>query len=193
MTRIQTRAVVVDGPLAFRMRRLAAAREAEVGLHISTLPLLAARLAGGFCRPARFQVLEPAIRTALDQGGFTDLGNMCTLPGTTRSIMRTLGKAWDADLCLSELAADSVQIADLALIEQRVHTALPAGALTPRHLRDAALSQLRHAGETVGPVELDRLTEVAPVWRPLLDALAEVVELRWRAPGTFIALGFVAS
>ncbi len=43
--------VVVDGPLAFRMRRLAAARDRDLGLEIFTLPLLAARLAGGFAGP----------------------------------------------------------------------------------------------------------------------------------------------
>ena len=42
------RTVVVEGPLAFRMRRLAAARNAEAGLQIMTLPALAACLAGGF-------------------------------------------------------------------------------------------------------------------------------------------------
>src|SRR3977135_243084 len=127
MQRIRPRTVVVDGPLAFRMRRLAAARQEETGLHITTLPLLAARLAGGFCRPAQRQDLEPAIRAALDGGGFADLEHMRALPGTTRAIMRTLSKAWDADLSLAALAADNVRIADLALVEQRLHAALPAG------------------------------------------------------------------
>jgi hypothetical protein len=178
----QPRTIVVDGPLAFRMRRLAAARQGEVGLNITTLPLLAARLAGGFNRPARSQILEPAIRTALDQGGFADFQKMRGLPGMTRSLMWTLGKAWDADLSLETLAADSVRIADLALIERRAHAALPSGALTPRLLRDAALARLSHAAQVLGSIELEHVTKVVPVWRPLLDALAEVVDLRWRAP-----------
>jgi hypothetical protein len=180
MQRIRPRTVVVDGPLAFRMRRLAAARQGEVGLQITTLPLLAARLAGGFCRPAQRQDLEPAIRAALDEGGFADLEHMRTLPGTTRAIMRTLGKAWDADLSLAALAADNPRVADLGLVEQRLHAALPAGALTPALLRDAGLSRLRYAEVALGAIELDRLTRVAPVWRPLLDALSSVLPLTWR-------------
>jgi len=41
------RTVVVEGPLAFGMKRVAAARSMEAGLRIMTLPQLAARLAGG--------------------------------------------------------------------------------------------------------------------------------------------------
>ncbi|MGH7094277.1 MAG: hypothetical protein ACREFB_12180 [Stellaceae bacterium] len=46
---------------------------AMVGLAITTLRLLAARLAGGFSPPARPSELEPAIWAVLDQGGFAEL------------------------------------------------------------------------------------------------------------------------
>src|SRR6516162_9216050 len=177
---IDGRTVVVEGPLAFRTRRLVAARKGETGLHITSLPLLAARLAGGFRRPARSQDLEPAIRTALDEGGFAQLDEVRALPGMTRSVMWTLVKAWGADLSLSAIAAKNARIADLALIEKRVQAALPPGALTPRELRDAALSRLAHAPQVLASIQLEGVTYVAPVWRSLLDALADVVELRWR-------------
>jgi hypothetical protein len=147
---IGRRTVVVEGPLAFRTRRLAAARQGETGLHIASLPLLAARLAGGFCRPARSHDLEPAIRTALDEGGFAQLDGVRALPGMTRSVMWTLTKVWDADLSLSARTAKSARIADLALIEKRVQAALPPGALTPRELRDAALGRLGYAPQGAG-------------------------------------------
>jgi len=157
-----------------------AARKGETGLHIASLPLLAARLAGGFRRPARSQDLEPAIRTALDEGGFAQLDEVRALSGMTRSVMWTLVKAWGADLSLSAIAAKNARIADLALIEKRVQAALPPGALTPRELRDAALGRLAHAPQVLASIQLEGVTYVAPVWRPLLDALADVVELRWR-------------
>jgi hypothetical protein len=175
------RTVIIDGPLTFRMRRLAAARNAEAGLQIMTLPALAARLAGGFLRAAGPQELEPAIRAAIDPGGFADLDRMRALPGMTRALLATLGKVWDADLDLQALAADGARLADLALIEQRVHATLPPGALTPRHLRDRAIERTRHAGILLGAVELDGVMQVPPVWRPLLAALADTTELTWRA------------
>ena len=84
------RTVVVEGPLAFRMRRLAAARGSEAGLQILTLPLLAARLAGGFRRPARSQDVEPAIRLALDAPGFAELE-------ATREKLRLLEERYQAN------------------------------------------------------------------------------------------------
>ncbi|WP_316193888.1 hypothetical protein [Bradyrhizobium sp. SZCCHNRI1029] len=70
---MKRRTIIVEGPLAFRMRRIAAAREAEAGVQIMTLPQLAARLAGGFTRPTRTQDLDPAIRSAVGAGGFAEL------------------------------------------------------------------------------------------------------------------------
>jgi hypothetical protein len=44
---MKRRVIVVDGPLAFRMRRVEAARASVLGLEVLSLPLLATRLAGG--------------------------------------------------------------------------------------------------------------------------------------------------
>jgi hypothetical protein len=48
---MKRRTVIVEGPLAFRMRRLPAARRLEAGVQIVTLPLLADHLAGDFFVP----------------------------------------------------------------------------------------------------------------------------------------------
>lgn len=177
--------VVVDGPLALRMRRFAAATRSEVGVQILTLPLLAARLAGGFRRPAGAEDLEPAIRTALDAGGFVDLNSMRLLPGMTRAVARTLAQVWEADLSLGELAAagKSRRLFDLALIEQRVCEALPEGVLALRDLRNAAMGRIAHAPAVLGAIELAGPLNVALVWQSLLRALADFTELNWRDPG----------
>jgi len=122
------------------MRRLAAARGSEAGLQILTLPFLAARLAGGFRRPARSRDVEPAIRLALDAPGLGELEAIRELPGMTRSVAWTLSAVWDADLSLSGMAHKNARLGDLAL-----SSALPAGVLTPPDLRDAAMARLEHA------------------------------------------------
>ena len=184
------RTVIVEGPLAFRMRRIDAARRGEAGLQILTLPQLAARLAGGFIRPARSQDLDPAIRVALEAIGFAELERVRGLPGTTRSIAWTLAKVWQADLALQDLAGRSARLADLAEIERRVRANLAAGVLTPRDLRDAALKRVAHAPATLEFLEIDRLTAIAPVWRPLLATLAKTIPLTWRTPGALDASWF---
>jgi hypothetical protein len=98
------RSVIVEGFLAFRVRRIGAARRGEAGAQILPLPQLAARLAGGFIRPTRSQGLDPAIQVALEGGGFAELERVRQLPGTTRSVSWTLAKMWRADLALEDLA-----------------------------------------------------------------------------------------
>ena len=177
------RTVIVEGPLAFRMRRIAAARKGQAGEQIMTLPQLAARLAGGFTRPAGSEDLDPAIRSALDAGSLYELESIRNLPGMTRSMAWTLTRLWNADFALADRAHESARLRDLMAIEARVRASLPAGVLSPRDLRDAALRRVTHAPAVHGAVKLNRLVRVAPVWRPLLTALAHQVRLNWRNPG----------
>ncbi|MFC5323631.1 PD-(D/E)XK nuclease family protein [Bradyrhizobium oligotrophicum] len=177
------RTVVVEGPLAFRMRRIAAARQNEGGVQIITLPQLAARLAGGFTRPAQSEELDRAIRSALEAGGFAELESIRSLPGMTRSAAWTLNRLWNADFALADRARERARLQDLMTIDAHVRASLPAGVLSPRDLRDAALQRVAYAPTVLGAVELDRVVWVAPVWRPLLIALAQQVPLIWRNPG----------
>lgn len=175
--------IVVEGSLAFRMRRIAAARRGETGVQITMMPQLAARLAGGFTRPARSEELYTAIRAALDAGGFVELEGIRQLPGMTRAVARSLAKIWQADSLLSGDADRSARLADMAEIERRVRANLPRGVLTTRDLRDAALTRLSHAKAVLGAVELDHVVSVAPVWRPLIQALDQTVAVSWHNPG----------
>src|SRR5438445_759506 len=88
--------VIVDGPLAVRMRRLDAARQGATGRQVLTVPLLASRLAGGFLAPASQEFLYPAIRLALEAGGFEDIGGVATLPGMPAAVLAALYDWWDA-------------------------------------------------------------------------------------------------
>ena len=117
--------IVVDGPLALRRERESAARSGAVGREILTLPLIAARLAGGFIVPAGPDILYPAIQEALSIGGFEDIGEVANLPGMPRAVLHSLDAAWRADLDLSSLPHDIRRFADLHLIETRIQERLP--------------------------------------------------------------------
>lgn len=180
---MKRRAVVVDGPLAFRMRRLAAARDRELGLEILTLPQLAVRLAGGFCRPAHGEILFPAINAALEQGGYAQLNGVRHLPGMARAVARTLARVWSADLNLDDLSVTSTRLSDLALLQRRIREALPAGALIPTDLRDAALARCSHANSLFGSLTLEGLMDIDPVWRSLVAGLASQIDVEWISVG----------
>jgi len=174
--------LIVEGPLAMRMQRAAAARAGASGREIVSLPQVAARLAGGFQRAAGPEHLYPAIRAALSQGGFAELDAVRDLPGTPRAVAQSLHAVWRADLKLAELRSRAPRLADLHRIEQRVQDALPPGLLLPAPLRDAALARIEHVSALLGPVTVQGLIDVDPVWRPLLAALARAVDVAWIAP-----------
>lgn len=176
----QRRFVVCEGPLALRMRRASAAAQGELGVDIATLPLMAARLAGGFLQPATASDLNPAIRKVLSAGGFADIEPIRDLPGMARAVTLSLTRIWNAGIDLGSLASRHARFADLARIERELSEHLPAAWLTPRALRDSALVRVASAPAILGAVELDGVTDVAPLWRPLIDALCNHVEVTWR-------------
>lgn len=175
--------IVVHGPLAYRMRRFDAAKEATNGVEIFTLPLLAARLAGGFLRPALSQEVDPLIRSALETERLSDLESVKTLPGMTMAVQRALRKAWQADLSLASVAQTAPRLADLLRIEQHIRAGLPSGVLLPADLRDRALANVEHARKLLGDVVLHGILDIPQVWRPLIGAIARVVPTSWDGPG----------
>ncbi|TME44468.1 MAG: PD-(D/E)XK nuclease family protein, partial [Chloroflexi bacterium] len=165
------------------MRRAAAARANECGLQIVTLPQLAARLAGGFTAPLAMEALDLAVQGALAEGGFLELDAVRHLPGMNRAVSRTLRKVWDADIDLrSKPRSGDARLVDLALIEERIRRSLPNATLTPYDLRSAALGRIHHAKRVIGPVTLEGLSWIAPIWRSLVEALSKEVPVEWHAP-----------
>jgi hypothetical protein len=171
--------IVVDGPLALRMQRVRAARERAVGREILTLPILAARLVGGFTAPAGTDVLYPAIQVALAEGGFRELASVAELPGTPHAVLQSLDSVWRADIELIGLSREVGRLADLALIEERVRRIIPPARLLPRDLRDRALASVHRAGAVLGPVKLVGVIDVDRPWQPLLNALAGETLVIW--------------
>ncbi|WP_189343288.1 PD-(D/E)XK nuclease family protein [Mesorhizobium sp. M2A.F.Ca.ET.046.03.2.1] len=162
------------------MERLKAARTNALGVEVTTFPLMAARLAGGFKRPAAAEELQPAIRHALQAGDFKELEGVRGLPGMVRAVQRTLTAAWRADLILDP--GLGARMADLARLDRQVRAGLPGGVLAPQDLRAAALERLSHAASLLGSVELVGLVDVDPVWRPLVLALTERMRVVWTPP-----------
>ncbi|MDX8454908.1 PD-(D/E)XK nuclease family protein [Mesorhizobium sp. VK9D] len=176
--------VVVEGTLAFRMQRVAAAQAGDHGLDVTTVPLLAARLAGGFSRPADHATLVPIVSQALAETTFEELEMVKARPGMARAVLASLDRVWAADIRLGGPLNPSARLRDLGHIESFLREHLPIGALLPGDLRDRALARIVHARAVVGPLHLHRLVSVDPLWRPLIEALSSVVEVTWDAPGT---------
>ncbi|HEX7947925.1 MAG TPA: hypothetical protein VF495_24880, partial [Phenylobacterium sp.] len=172
------RTIVVDGPLALKMRRLEAADANELGVQILTLPQLAARLAGGFLRAASTEDLERATRSALQAGEILELAPLRDLPGMARATVRSLERLWRAGYALDG-AREPARLADLAQIADRVRESLPGDVLALPDLVAKAVTRASLAPRVLGEVRLEAIHHTPPIWRPLLEAIAARAPLTW--------------
>ncbi|MCA1535967.1 PD-(D/E)XK nuclease family protein [Bradyrhizobium sp. NBAIM03] len=180
---MKRRTVIVEGTFSIRMQRVAAARAGDLGCDVATLPLIAARLAGGFSRPADHATLVPIVARALAELAFEELEAVKTRPGMARAVLASLARVWAADIRFDDPLYVSARLSDLGRIEAYLRDQLPIGALLPPDLRDQAMVGVGHAPATIGNLHFHRLISIDPLWRPLVKALAAVVEITWEAPG----------
>ncbi len=172
--------LVVEGPISLRMYRVALAREGRNGTDVVSLPMMAARLAGGFLRPADEDTLFPLIREALEQECLEELGAVASLPGTPRAVLGALGTVWREGTARLH---DAPRSADLLRVERFLRESLPPGMLLPPDLARAARERARFAPSIFGSIVLDGVVEVAPVWRDLLNDLADITSWTSTAHG----------
>lgn len=170
---------VVPGRLGERRLRDALAAGGGLGHVITTLPGLAARLAGGFARAAT----GAEVRAALQEppaAELTTLAGVAVMPGFARAAARTLQAAWHANVDLGERATAGGRWAELAALERHVAASLVGGALLPPRLVALARARVARAPRLTGPVTLQGLADVPPLYRPLVEELAGVVPVAWR-------------
>ncbi len=173
--------LVVHGRLAMRESRLAAARRGLHGLQIMSFEQAAVRLVGGFARPIDDESLRAAIQAALPATQMGELNGIKALPGMVDAATDTLHKAWRAGFDLAMRSDDHPRLGALARLESAVLDRLPPGMMRPVDIVAAATARIGHAPAILGPVEIAGLTELSPCWRPLLQALAAHVPVRWTA------------
>jgi hypothetical protein len=178
--------VLIHTRHAWRSHRTQAAFNGSHGLQVHTIEQLAARLAGGFLQPIDPDDLNNAVSGALSSS-LGELDAIKNLPGFQRAAAATLSRLWQAGLDLDqELKSASEPSARdrfkaLIALEQHVIKNLPPNQHRPGDLANLALKRIHHAAAIFGPIEIHGHTEMAPVWRPLLIALAGVTKVSWMA------------
>ena len=177
---MERRTIVVHTRLAGHMTRVAAARAGDCRLQIMTMDQVAARLAGGFIRPIDPETLQEAVKTAIPETALGELERIKSLPGMVRATVDTLGKLWRAGIDLN-MRDEQSRLCALAALERVVLSRLPPAMKPPPALVEAALGRLRYAPTVIGPIEVHGHSEMAPCWRRLLHALAEIVPVAWVA------------
>ena len=178
--------IVVPNRNSWRHCRAKAALDGNHGVKLLTIDQLAARLAGGFLQPIDSDHLATAVKESIGLG-LGELDAIKTLPGFQRAAANSLSKAWSAGLSLENEVkatvdpAARVRLEALALLEREVLARLPMNELRPNDLVARALGRMGFARVLFGSIEIHGRTEMSPVWRPLLAALAAETEVTWVA------------
>lgn len=186
---MQRRTLITHGSLAIRTLQLEAARHRDIGLTITTIGHAAARLAGGFSVPVDNESLRDAIGLALQTTALGELDSIKHLPGAVSAVAETLRKVWlagmelEAEAHLAPTEEAAARITTIRELERVVKANLPPFRLTPDELCRRAIERLEHAPRVLGNVRVQGLLDVAPVWRHLLDRLAEQVQVTWVSTG----------
>jgi hypothetical protein len=184
--------LVVHSRYAWRCYRTRAALAGEQGLQLFTIEQMAARLAGGFLQPIDHDECNAAVAAALGALPLGELDDIKVLPGFQRAASEALAKAWAAGINLEEesrAATDPiarVRLESLAGLEKEVLARLPKNQLRPRDLVTAALERAEHIRGVLGRIEIRGRTEMSPVWRPLLSAIAERTDISWIAEARYV-------
>ena len=178
---MERRTIVAHGRLGMRELRLDAARARRHGLQVMTFEQLAVRLAGGLARPIDDDALHEAVKAVLPETALGELDDIKALPGMVSAAADTLRKAWRAGIDLQARAGEHPRLGSVAVLEAAVVQTLPLAMMRPADLVAAGRARLDHATTLFGPIEVVGITELSPVWRPLLHAIAGRVPVRWIA------------
>ena len=146
-----------------------------------TFEQLAVRLAGGLAQSVDEDALREAIKAVLPETTLGELDGIKALPGVVNAAADTLRKAWRGDIDLQTRAAGHPRLGSIATLEAAILEVLPPAMMRPSDLAAAALERLDHAATLFGPIEIVGITELSPVWRRLLHAVASRVPVRWIA------------
>lgn len=172
--------VIVNGRMALRTNRLAAARASAMGTQVMTVEHAVSRLAGGFLQIVDHVTLRELVAAVLDKTHIGELDPIKSLPGMPSACASTLMKYWLSDIADDEYA-DSSRLEAVRKLEAAVMEEMPSHLMRPGDLVDLACSRAAHAPMIFGDVVFRGMTDLHPVWHPFLDVLAAGQKVTWEA------------
>ena len=172
--------ILVNGRLALRTERLRLAREQVNGTQVMAIEHFAERLAGGLLRMVDSRTLKEIIGKVLPTTNIGELEPIKDLPGMNTAAGETLMKLWLANPDLESIR-DHKRIQSILALEEAVIDALPAHMKRPNDIIDLAIKRAHFAPAIFGDVTMSGMTELHPVWRPLIAEVSKHIKITWNA------------
>ncbi len=176
--------VIVNGRLAINTERYATAIRNEDARQVMAIEHVAARLAGGMLQMIDILTLRQLVAEVVQDIDLGELNAIKTLPGFAKAAAASLMKFWMSGLEPQAIKASRRMDAILQL-EETVLERMPLHLKRPVDLRNLALERAHLGGRILGRITIKGMTDLHPVWRPIIEALAKhsnpATPLEWEA------------
>ncbi len=163
---------VVNGALAINSERFFIGTMRANGATAMAIEHVAARLAGGLLQMIDMVTLREIVSAVLPEVDMGELQAISSMPNMAQAASRSLMKFWMSGV-------DPISVAHLPrmqalfALEEAVLERMPANLKRPTDLRDMAVARAQFTSMIFGRVEIKNMTDLHPVWQPLVIAMAK--------------------
>jgi hypothetical protein len=162
---------VVNGALAINSERFFIGTTRANGATAMAIEHVAARLAGGLLQMIDMVTLREIVSTVLPDVDMQELQAISDMPNMAQAATRSLMKFWMSGVDPASVTHLPRMQAIFAL-EAAVLERMPANLKRPTDLRDMAIKRAKFTSMIFGRVEIKNMTNLHPVWQPLVEAMA---------------------
>jgi hypothetical protein len=164
---------ITFGKVALETERAALARGGVIGGQVMAFEHMVERLAGGFLRIVDIMTLREVVKTCLEDADLGELDGLRDMPGMTTACADSLMAWWMSGLSNSQFEQHS-RLKAIFMLEEAVERNLPAHLKKPSDIVELACKRISVAPKVLGDVVFLGMTDLHPVWRPVLTAMASL-------------------
>lgn len=162
---------ITFGKVALEAERAALARNGVVGGQVMAFEHMVERLAGGFLRIVDIMTLRETVKACLKDTDLGELDGIKDMPGMTTACADSLMAWWMSGLSNPDFESHP-RMQAIFTLEAAVEERLPAHLKKPADIVDMACKRIAIAPKVLGEVVFLGMTDLHPVWRPVLHAMA---------------------
>jgi hypothetical protein len=165
--------VITFGKVALEAERAKLARASSIGGQVMAFEHMVERLAGGFLRIVDRLTLREIVSACLEETDLGELEAVKSMPGMTSACADTLMTWWMSGLEYADYNG-VIRMEAIRSIDEAVTERMPAHLRKPADIVRIACSRAAHAPRIFGDITFVGMTDLHPVWRPILEEMAGI-------------------
>ncbi|MDW9481690.1 hypothetical protein GOB57_23875 [Sinorhizobium meliloti] len=164
---------ITFGKVALEAERAALARAGTIGGQVMAFEHMVERLAGGFLKIVDIMTLRETVAACLDDTDLGELDGIKDMPGMTTACADSLMAWWMSGLSNADFEKHP-RMRAIFMLEAAVEQRLPVNLKKPGDMVELACERIAIAPKVLGDVVFLGMTDLHPVWRPVVEAMASL-------------------